>query len=205
MVSIKWFFGFMIGVFALSAAYAFPGKVVSIIDGDTVVVLDTAHKQHRIRLAGIDAPEKGQAFGSRAKDYLGSLVHERQVEVLDAKVDVYGRTVSRLLVSGQDVSLAMVKAGMSWHFKKYENEQSLQDRLAYRAAEDSARKSRLGLWADANVQSPGDFRKGGASSNSVTQGASDCPCSGVNICTGPKGGRFCMTQDGVKKYNNLRY
>ena len=57
----------MIGVFALSAAYAFPGKVVSIIDGDTVVVLDSAHKQHRIRLAGIDAPEKGMPYEQRSK------------------------------------------------------------------------------------------------------------------------------------------
>jgi endonuclease YncB( thermonuclease family) len=130
--------------FAFSAI-AFEGKVVGVSDGDTITVLDSKKKQHKIRVAGIDAPEKGQDFGNKAKEHLSDLVYDKTVNLPDAKIDKYGRTVSRVQVGNNDVGLEMIKAGMAWHFKKYELEQKLEDRLSYNAAEVKARNARLGL------------------------------------------------------------
>ncbi len=76
------------------------GKVIGISDGDTIDVLDSAKTTHRIRLAGIDAPEKAQPFGQRSKQHLSDSVFGKQVEVLGGKIDKYGRTVGKILVNG---------------------------------------------------------------------------------------------------------
>jgi micrococcal nuclease len=192
-----------------TVANAFVGKVVGVTDGDTIVVLDDSNKQHKIRVAGVDSPERSQDFGARAKAQMSDFVFGKRVEIPDAKTDMYGRTVSRVFLGTHDVGLAMVKAGMAWHFTQYEREQSLADRLAYRAAELSAKNARIGLWSQANAQRPGDYRKAAAAplvqtgatpnfSNSTNSGA--CSCGGQSICTGPKGGRYCTKEDGAKQY-----
>ena len=93
------------------------GQVVGVTDGDTITVLDGQRTQHKVRLAGIDAPEKAQAFGQRSKEHLSSLVFGRQVKVETEKQDRYGRTVGKVLVEGRDANLAMVVAGLAWHYK----------------------------------------------------------------------------------------
>ena len=90
------------------------GRVVGIADGDTVTVLDANRQQHKIRLAGIDAPEKTQPFGDRSKQNLSTLVFDKQVAVEWKKQDRYGRTVGKVLINGIDANLAQVKAGMAW-------------------------------------------------------------------------------------------
>ena len=135
------------------------GRVVRVADGDTVTVLDQAKVQHRIRLAGIDAPERGQPCGERAKDHLSSVVAGRQVVVAWDKRDRYGRMVGKVLLDGRDVNLAMVQAGLAWHYKAYALEQSEEDRLTYSRAEDSARRSRTGLWVDPHPMAPWDWRR----------------------------------------------
>jgi endonuclease YncB( thermonuclease family) len=89
------------------------GRIVSIADGDTVTILDAANKQTKIRLMGIDAPEKAQAFGTRSKQALSDLVFNKQVTVEFNKQDKYGRTIGKILVDGLDANLEQVKAGMA--------------------------------------------------------------------------------------------
>lgn len=142
-----------------SAADTLNGRVVGVSDGDTVTVLDDTNTQWKIRLLGIDAPEKKQAFGNRSKQSLSALVFNRQVVVEYGKKDKYGRTVGKILVGGVDANLEQVKAGMAWHYKKYQREQSEADRIAYAQAEDRARAGKVGLWLDLEPAPPWDWRK----------------------------------------------
>lgn len=134
------------------------GRVVGISDGDTLTLLDTTNIQHKIRLSGIDSPEKGQPFGQHCKQSLSELVYGRTVAVEASKLDRYGRTIGKVLVGGEDANLEQVRRGCGWHYKKYQNEQVLDDRLAYNAAEESARAGRVGLWADHDPVAPWDWR-----------------------------------------------
>lgn len=134
------------------------GQVVGVTDGDTITVLDDQRTQHKIRLAGIDAPEKAQAFGQRSKEALSALVFGRRVTVETGKQDRYRRTVGKVIIDGRDANLAQVVAGMAWHYKKYEGEQSPSDRLLYADAEREAREVRRGLWLDAEPTAPWDWR-----------------------------------------------
>ena len=136
------------------------GRVVGVADGDTVTVLDEHKVQHKVRLAGIDAPEKGMAFGQRSKQHLSALVFGKTVTLEGDKVDRYGRTVAKVLVEGRDANLAQVAAGMAWHYKKYEREQSAEDRTTYAASEQVAREARRGLWQDSLPVAPWDWRAG---------------------------------------------
>ncbi len=140
----------LLSLLLLPPAHAdtFTGKVVRILDGDTVEVLvDRAPR--RVRLAGIDAPEKAQPFGARAKQRLAELVGGQAVEVDWHKTDRYGRTVGKLISHGRDVNLAMVSSGMAWWYRRYADEQAPADRVIYEAAERQARTERRGLWTDA--------------------------------------------------------
>lgn len=135
------------------------GRVVGIADGDTIAVLDAQLVQHRIRLAGIDAPEKSQPFGNRSRESLSDLAYNKTVMVETDKRDIYGREVGKVLVNGRDVNLIQVERGMVWHYKAYEREQSADDRKLYDAAEISARAARKGLWRDSDPTPPWDYRK----------------------------------------------
>ncbi|MEO8655338.1 MAG: thermonuclease family protein [Ramlibacter sp.] len=133
--------------------------MVGVADGDTITVLDGQRQQHKIRLAGIDAPEKRQDFGNRAKQSLSALAYRQQVIVETGKTDRYGRLISKVIVNGHDVNLEQVRRGMAWHYKAYEREQVPADRGAYTAAEDAARASRAGLWAMPSPIPPWEFRR----------------------------------------------
>ena len=135
------------------------GRVVGIADGDTLTVLDATNTQHKIRLAGIDSPEKKQPFGQHCKQSLSDLAYGRTVSVETNKRDRYGRLIGKVLVDGEDVNLEQVRRGCGWHYKQYQNEQPLDDRLAYNAAEESARAARVGLWAVHGPVAPWDWRR----------------------------------------------
>jgi len=134
------------------------GRVVAVADGDTVTVLDASNAQWKIRLMGIDAPEKKMAFGQKSKEHLSDLVFNKQVKVEYNKKDKYGRTVGKILVDGVDANLEQVKAGLAWHYKQYQREQSLEDRATYVLAEELARNQHLGLWVDTNPTPPWIWR-----------------------------------------------
>lgn len=141
-----------------ATAASLSGEVVGVTDGDTVSLLDVDRTQYKIRLTGIDAPEKRQAFGQRSKQSLATLVFHRHVTVEWMHHDRYGRILGKILLAGRDVNLAQVAAGMAWHYKAYEREQSVGDRLLYAHAEDAARGSGVGLWRQADPLAPWDFR-----------------------------------------------
>ena len=134
------------------------GKVVRVADGDTITVLDKDNKQHRIRFQGIDAPESKQAFGQVSKENLSKMVFGKQVTVLYSKMDKYRRVVGKVLIDGKDVNIEQVKAGLAWHYKKYQEEQPQEDRVSYARAEEDARAAKRGLWQDPNPINPSDFR-----------------------------------------------
>jgi endonuclease YncB( thermonuclease family) len=182
-----------------AAAFAYEARVVGVSDGDTITVLDVQKEQHKIRLAGIDAPEKGQEFGNKAKEYLSDLVYGKKVNLPDAKIDKYGRTVSRVLVGNTDAGLAMIQAGMAWHYKKYEIEQSPADRVRYSEAEIRARGAKIGLWSQVSPARPEDFRYESRAPKAAGSGT-ECPCGTNSFCTGPRGGQFCINGSGKKKY-----
>lgn len=135
------------------------GKVVGITDGDTVTILDTSNTQHKIRLMGIDAPEKKMPFGQQSKQNLSDLIFNKQVLIEFSKKDRYGRTVGKITLNGLDANLEQIKAGMAWHYKKYQNEQSPEDRLAYAQAEVDARLAKQGIWSNPSPLPPWDWRK----------------------------------------------
>ena len=137
---------------AISQAAMITGHVVAVADGDTITVLDAGKTQHKIRLSGIDAPEKKQPFGDKAKQSLSDLVFGKTVQIDADKTDRYGRKVGKALVDGVDANLEQVKRGLAWHYKAYQRDQSPDDRLAYAAA------ARLGLWQDAVPVAPWEWR-----------------------------------------------
>ncbi len=135
------------------------GRVVGVTDGDTIIVLGANKIQYKIRLSGIDAPEKKQPFGTVSKKFLSDLVYDKDVSVEWHKQDQYGRLVGKVLVNGLDVNLEQIKRGMSWFYKKYQNELVLDDRLVYLHAQEGAQTNKSGLWIDKEPIAPWDFRK----------------------------------------------
>ncbi len=134
------------------------GKVVSVSDGDTVTVLDAERHQHKVRLAGIDAPEKAQPFGQASKISLSDQIFGREVAVTWDKRDRYGRIIGKISVDHRDVCLEQVRRGMAWHYKQYARDQSPDDRGAYAEAEVAARAARAGLWQDVSPVAPWEWR-----------------------------------------------
>lgn len=150
-------------LFALNGADAreLRGHVVAVADGDTLTVLDSERVQHKVRLAAIDAPERGQPFSDASKRNLSALAFRREVVVDWHKRDRYGRLlgVVRLQLSAADVGLAQVAAGMAWHYMAYASEQSSADRRLYDEAEQEARLSRSGLWSVPSPVPPWEHRR----------------------------------------------
>lgn len=134
------------------------GKVVGVSDGDTVTVL-SSNETFKIRLAGIDAPEKKQAFGTRAKQKLSELVFGKMVTVKFKSKDRYGRVVGRIVADEKDINLLMVQSGMAWVYRQYERALSSENRTLYEGAETEAKQKKLGLWQDSAPTPPWDFRR----------------------------------------------
>lgn len=148
----------LIALVCTANAETITGRVVSVADGDTITVLDGDKVQHKIRLAGIDTPEKKQAFGNRSKESLSAMTFDKSVDVETGKRDRYGRQIGKVLVNGQDVNLVQVERGMAWFYRQYQREQSSNDQKLYEAAEDAARADKRGLWRDVEPVAPWDFR-----------------------------------------------
>ena len=138
-----------------SAASVLDGTVVNNADGDTITVLDSNKVQHGVRIAGIDAPEKGQPFGNASRKRMSELVAREEVRVEFNKHDRYGRIVGKVLVTPPDcpacdktldVGLAQITTGMAWWYRKYAHEQSAEDQGRYGFAEQEAKAKKAGLW-----------------------------------------------------------
>jgi len=135
------------------------GFVTAITDGDTIRLLDAQRTEHKVRLAGIDAPEKAQPFGNKSTSNLGRLAFNKDVVAECPKADRYGRLICKVMVNGVDVGLQQVADGMAWWYVKYSKEQSPEDRASYEQAESMAKLRRLGLWGDTIPVPPWDWRR----------------------------------------------
>ena len=127
-------------------------RVVGIHDGDSITVLSVEKKQIKIRLEGIDAPELKQAFGSRAREHLSSLIMGKDVTLIVKGEDLYKRTLSKIFLDAQDVNLSMVRDGFAWHYSKYSKDKKFAE------AEAEARIKKKGLWIDQNPVAPWVYR-----------------------------------------------
>lgn len=141
------------------AAEELDGTIVGVADGDTVTLLDASKTQHKIRLDGIDAPERTQPHGQRARQSLVQLAHGRAAHADCPKVDRYGRAVCRVTVDGVDVGLEQIRRGLAWHYVKYAHEQRAVDRSDYARAESVARAAHSGLWSFGDPTPPWDYRR----------------------------------------------
>jgi len=140
-------------LFPLSFLANFSGECVGVSDGDTIKVMrgGTAVK---VRLLGIDCPEKKQDFGSKAKQATSDMVFGKTVDVKEAGQDKYGRTLGTVFAEGKNVNLELVKAGLAWHYKQYSKDEALSK------AEAEARAAKIGLWSMPAVP-PWEWRKQG--------------------------------------------
>lgn len=128
------------------------GRAVGVHDGDTITVLDADNVQHKIRLAGIDAPELKQAFGSKAKQGLSGMVAGRDVRIAWRSRDRYGRILGEVYAGGRWVNREMVEAGLAWHYVRFDQSAEL------RIAEHFARDNIAGLWVESDPVPPWEWR-----------------------------------------------
>jgi endonuclease YncB( thermonuclease family) len=150
---------FLALVFSPSLWADIHGRVVGISDGDTITVLTDNYVPHKIRLSGIDAPEKKQAFGQRSKENLSDLIYNKTVRVEERTTDRYGRLVGRIWLGEKDICLQQIIDGYAWHFKKYQKTQPQNERIEYAEAEVIAHDKKLGLWQEPAPVAPWDWRK----------------------------------------------
>ncbi len=129
------------------------GKVIRIADGDTFTMVFENGFDVRVRLNGIDSPEKKQAFSNRAKQTLSELIYDKEVKVFYESKDRYGRVLGDVYIDNLNVNQEMVRRGMAWHFTRYSDDETLA------ALEKEARKNRIGLWVDPNPVAPWEFRR----------------------------------------------
>lgn len=139
-------------LFAAVPAYGWSGRVTGVADGDTISVLREG-RAVKIRLYGIDCPEKHQAFGQRARQFTSSLAFGKEVEVRPVERDRYGRLVAWVFVGSRCLNEDLLRAGYAWHFKRYSRDRHLAE------LELQARAARTGLWRDPDPVPPWDFRK----------------------------------------------
>jgi len=133
-------------------------KVIKIVDGDTIDVLDANNESRRIRLQGIDAPERTQAFGTVSRQHLYDLLFGKDVTLQGEKTDRYDRILCKVLVEGQDVNLEQINAGLAWFYRQYEKELSSDDSDSYSKAESEAHNAKRGLWSDPAPTPPWEYR-----------------------------------------------
>ncbi len=134
--------------------YHLSGTVVRIADGDTLTLLDASNTQHKIRLHGIDTPERGQPFGNAAREALESFVAGQRIEVDIQDTDRYGRTVGTVYRNGQNVNLALVRGGWAWWYERY-----ARDDQPLAQAQREAQAARRGLWQDSSPIPPWEWRR----------------------------------------------
>jgi endonuclease YncB( thermonuclease family) len=129
------------------------GTVVKIVDGDTFDLLTKDKRTLRVRMYGIDCPEKKQDFYQSAKNALAGYIFKKSVQLKIAGYDRNKRTIAMVYCNHQNINLAMIKNGFAWHFSKYSSDSN------FAQAESQARKAKAGLWKRPNPVAPWEFRK----------------------------------------------
>ncbi|WP_242927415.1 thermonuclease family protein [Pontibacter vulgaris] len=128
-------------------------KVIAVKDGDTIDLLRNG-QTIKVRLFGVDCPEKAQAFGQKAKQFTSDLIFGKNVQLIAHNTDRYGRTVGTIILpDGRSLNEELVREGYAWHYKAYSNDTKLAN------LEADARRFKRGLWQDVNPTPPWEFRK----------------------------------------------
>jgi micrococcal nuclease len=130
----------------------YTAKVIGVTDGDTIVVLTTDNKQIKIRLEGIDCPESHQDFGEKAKQATVQMCFGKEVTVKKSGVDRYGRTLAYVYVGDLCINKELLRLGLAWHYKQYNNNEELAK------LENEAQAKKIGLWSQPKSIAPWDFR-----------------------------------------------
>lgn len=172
----------LICVLLLLPAPVIAGKVVAVIDGDTLEVMESG-KAIRVRLANIDAPEKSQPFGQASKQSLSDICFGRDAQLQSQSIDQYGRTVGIVKCNGVDANRAQVERGLAWVYTAYNRDPDLI------TLERKAKLASQGLWHDSNPIPPWDYR----------HGEQRPPVTHMPCYTGPRGGRYKLV-NGHKQY-----
>lgn len=133
-------------------------RIVRVIDGDSIRIQQADGPTRDVRLLGIDAPEKSQEFGNRAKQNLQRLARGGAVQIEGTKIDRYGRLVARVSLDGDDLGLHQLHDGFAWFYRSYEGELASADRMRYSLAENEARDAHRGLWVDPDPVPPWEYR-----------------------------------------------
>lgn len=135
------------------------GTVVAVSDGDTITVFTPEERQHKVRLLGIDAPEKAQPFGRKSKFSLSDLVLLKEVTVQTDQRDQNGYDLGKVTLDGRDINLVQIERGMAWWYVQYQLDQTPEDRKLYADAQAAAKARKVGLWADKQAEPPWEFRR----------------------------------------------
>ena len=181
-----------------AAAETLLGRVVSVQDGDTLTVR-VAGQRVKVRLAGIDAPERDQPFGEQSRQSLSRMALNRTASVAVQKIDDYGRTIGVVTVAGLNVEAEQVRRGLAWVYRQYRHDPQLL------ALEAEAKAARRGLWADANPKPPWDWRHSGQSQQASERSAPGVftgRCGTKRICkemTSCEEARFYLTECGLSR------
>jgi endonuclease YncB( thermonuclease family) len=136
---------------SLNSAYK-AGTVIKIIDGDTFDLLTTEKNTIRVRMNGIDCPERKQDFYKASKDALAKYIFKKEVNLLTTGRDRNRRTIAVVYCNEKNINLAMIQDGFAWHYKKYSTDSS------FAKAEKRARIAKRGLWKMNNPVAPWQFR-----------------------------------------------
>jgi len=150
-----------------TSALALDGKVVGVSDGDTITVLSADKTQHKIRLYGIDCPEKAQDFGQKAKQFTSDMVFGKVVDVEAIDIDRYGRTVGMVSINGQSLNEELVRAGYAWVYNQYCKKPFCAQ---WDLLQKQAQANKKGLWSHPNPVAPRDFRRGGSKGHQAVTG-----------------------------------
>jgi micrococcal nuclease len=158
-----------------AAAAPLTGRVVGVTDGDTITVLVNGHDEVKVRLHGVDCPERGQAFGSRAKQFTSELCFGQTVTVRATDTDRFGRTIGEVITAnGTNINVALVENGLGWWYEKY-----APGDARFRDAQQRARAVNRGLWADPGAIPPWEYRSRNRDTvpgdNAVRQHAAPAP------------------------------
>jgi endonuclease YncB( thermonuclease family) len=134
-------------------AKVYTGKVIKISDGDTFHVLRDDQFTEKIRLYGIDCPERAQAFSQKAKNFLSDLIFGKTVRIVKKDTDLYGRTVAIVFIDTTNVNEALLRASLAWHYTRYDQNPRWAD------LEKEAETAKRGLWVDPHPTPPWEWRK----------------------------------------------
>lgn len=129
------------------------GKVIGIADGDTFTLLTKDNKQVKIRLHGIDCPEKKQDYGTVAKQFVSDLIFGKVLTVQQTDIDRYGRIIAIVPINGTTLNEMLLRNGLAWHYCKYDKNDY------WHTLQDSAKMAKAGAWVKPDIIEPWIFRK----------------------------------------------